>query len=302
MKSKHLIRAVVVGYGNIGRYAVEAILQEKDFELAGIIDPFIKERPVELGHISFVEDISELRDIQVALLCIPTRAVCKTGMDYLTKGICTVDIFDLHGQELLDLYNTFDRCAKEHGAASLSAAGWDPGADSVVRALMKVMIPKGITYTNFGPGMSMGHSVVAKSKPGVEDAVSLTFPKGSGIHRRMVYVRLAPGGDKEAIARSIKEDPYFSNEDVNVLFVKSLDDVRDYGHSSLIERKGRAGIHSNQRTSFHAELNNPAVTSQVLVAAARAITKQKPGAYTMNQVAMADFLDLTTEEMILTLI
>ena len=31
---------------------------------------------------------------------------------------------------------------------------------------MMAMAPKGLTYTNFGPGMSMGHSVVARSKKG----------------------------------------------------------------------------------------------------------------------------------------
>lgn len=302
MTANQLIRAAVVGYGNIGRYAVEAMLQEKDLELAGVIDPFIKEPPAGLGHIPFVKNVDELKDVHVALLCIPTRMVLKTGLEYLSKGISTADIFDLHGEELLKMYKAFDQCAKEHGVASLSAAGWDPGADSVVRALMKVMIPNGITYTNYGPGMSMGHSVAAKSKPGVKDAVSLTFPKGSGIHRRMVYILMEPNGDKAGIEKAIREDSYFSHDETHIFFVDSLEDARDFGHGSLIERKGRAGVHSNQRAAFHTELNNPAVTSQVLVAAARAVSKQRPGAYTMNQVPMVDFLDITTEDMILSLI
>jgi diaminopimelate dehydrogenase len=55
------------------------------------------------------------------------------------------------------------------------------------------MSPKGLTYTNFGPGMSMGHSVVAKSKAGVKNALSMTIPTGNGIHRRMVYIELQDG-------------------------------------------------------------------------------------------------------------
>ena len=31
------IRAVVVGYGNIGRYAVQAVEAAPDFEIAGIV-------------------------------------------------------------------------------------------------------------------------------------------------------------------------------------------------------------------------------------------------------------------------
>ena len=31
------IRAAIVGYGNIGRFALEALLEAPDFELAGIV-------------------------------------------------------------------------------------------------------------------------------------------------------------------------------------------------------------------------------------------------------------------------
>ena len=58
---------------------------------------------------------------------------------------------------------------------------------------MQAMAPKGLTYTNFGPGMSMGHSVAAKAIPGVKDALSMTIPLGTGVHRRMVYVELERG-------------------------------------------------------------------------------------------------------------
>ena len=43
----------------------------------------------------------------------------------------------------------------------------DPGSDSVVRTLLEAIAPKGITYTNFGPGRSMGHSVAVRAIDGV---------------------------------------------------------------------------------------------------------------------------------------
>ena len=55
-------------------------------------------------------------------------------------------------------------CQKGNACAIVSA-GWDPGADSIVRALMLACVPRGITHTNFGPGMSMGHTVCVKSNP-----------------------------------------------------------------------------------------------------------------------------------------
>jgi len=55
------------------------------------------------------------------------------------------------------------------------------------------MPPEGITYVNYGPGMSMGHSVAVKAIEGIDDAISLTIPKGVGMHRRRVYVKLKEG-------------------------------------------------------------------------------------------------------------
>jgi len=55
------------------------------------------------------------------------------------------------------------------------------------------MPPEGITYVNYGPGMSMGHSVAVKAIEGIDDAISLTIPKGVGMHRRLVYVKLKEG-------------------------------------------------------------------------------------------------------------
>jgi diaminopimelate dehydrogenase len=37
-------------------------------------------------------------------------------------------------------------------------------------------------------------------------------------------------------------------------------------------------------------INNPALTSQVMVASARASMKQKPGAYTMIQIPIIDYI------------
>ena len=82
-------------------------------------------------------------------------------------GINTVDSFDIH-TGIADLRRSLDSVAKAHNAVSVISAGWDPGSDSVVRALLEAMVPKGITYTNFGPGMSMGHTVAVKAIEGVK--------------------------------------------------------------------------------------------------------------------------------------
>ncbi|MDX7019132.1 diaminopimelate dehydrogenase, partial [Klebsiella aerogenes] len=80
-----------------------------------------------------------------------------------------------------------------------------------------------ITYTNFGPGMSMGHSVAAKAIDGVRDALSMTIPLGTGVHRRMVYVELETGANFAQVEQAIKADSYFSSDEAHIKQVDSVD-------------------------------------------------------------------------------
>ena len=100
----------------------------------------------------------------------------------------------------------------KHQAVAIVSAGWGPGSDSVIRTLMQAMAPKGVTYTNFGPGMSMGHTVAAKTIEGVKDALSMTIPLGEGIHRE-VYIELKDGYKFDEVATAIKNDNYFINDE-----------------------------------------------------------------------------------------
>ena len=62
------------------------------------------------------------------------------------------------------------------------------------------------------------------------------------------------------------------------------------GHGVLIERKGVSGSTQSQRFAFTMTINNPALTSQILVSCARAVVKQRPGAYTLPEIAPMDML------------
>ena len=295
-----MIKVAVVGYGNIGKYALEAIKAAPDMELAGVVrreTSLQKHLPPELSHIPVVQEVKDLGLVDVALLCVPSRVVPKLAAEYVSKGIRTVDSYDIHG-ELADYRRELDALANTYDTAAVISAGWDPGTDSLVRALMEFMAPRGITYTNFGPGMSMGHSVAAKGIPGVQDALSITIPIGTGLHRRMVYVQLEDGVSLEQIAQAIKEDPYFSQDETHVFSVDSVRELMDVGHGVYMERKGVSGSTHNQHLTWEMRINNPALTSQVMVAAARAVVKQKPGAYTMLQIPLLDFLPGDPDELI----
>lgn len=283
------IRAAVVGYGNIGKAVVQAIGVADDFELAGVVRRSTANQPLELTGVQVVDSISKLKDVDVAILCAPTRQCPDYAKEAMALGISTVDSFDIHTR-VNEVYAELDAVAKKNNVAAILSAGWDPGTDSVIRALLEAMAPKGLTYTNFGPGRSMGHTVAVKAIEGVKDALSVTIPVGTGIHRRMVYIELLDGYDFNEVAAAIKADPYFASDETHVQQVESVDALNDVGHGVNLVRKGVSGTTQNQRFEFNMSINNPALTGQVLVASARAVLKQKPGCYTLIEIPPIDYL------------
>lgn len=296
------IRAAVVGYGNIGHYTVESLEAAPDFEIAGVVRrQGDKDKPLELAPYEVVDDITKLKEVDVAFLCTPTRSCPDYAERLVALGINTVDSFDIHTSILEYRTRQTENC-KKAGRVSVIAAGWDPGSDSVVRILLEALAPKGLTYTNFGPGMSMGHSVVARSKKGVKNALSMTIPLGEGIHRRMVYVELEDGYTVAQVEAELKADDYFAHDELHVFAVKSVDDVRDMGHGVHLTRKGTSGKTPNQRMSFDMSINNPALTAQILVGVARASFRLAPGCYTLPEIPVIDLLPQSREEVVATLV
>jgi len=289
-------RVAVIGYGNIGRYAVRAISEAPDLELAGVVRRDPSQRGDLPAGVAVAGSIEELGRVEAALLCTPTRKVPEVAEACLRLGVNTVDSFDLHGEPLVELRRRLDARARERGAVAVISAGWDPGTDSMLRALLEAMAPRGITYTNFGPGMSMGHSVAVRAIPGVRDAMSLTVPAGQGVHRRIVYVELEEGTRFDEVERAILDDPYFRNDETHVVQVPRVSALVDVGHGVRLERKGASSGADNQLFTYDMRINNPALTAQVMVAAARASFRLAPGAYTLLEVPVIDLLPGEREE------
>ena len=297
------IRAAIVGYGNIGKHVVEALEAAPDFEIAGVVEiatvvgSNLQASQPELQKYRLADSLTKLDNVDVAILAIPTRQVESLAKEALSMGIHTADCFDIHGK-IVDLRRSLDLVAKAHNTVAVIAAGWDPGSDSIVRVLFEAMTPRGITYTNFGPGMSMGHTVAAKAIAGVKAALSMTIPLGTGIHRRMVYIEIKEGYDFEQVATAIKSDDYFVHDETFVVQVENVDTLLDMGHSVNMTRKGVSGKTQNQLLAFDMKVNNPALTAQMLVAAARASVKQRPGAYTLIEIPVIDMLPGEKEDLI----
>ena len=116
------IRAAIVGYGNIGKYTLQALNAAPDFEVAGVVRRSGAENlPVELEGYNVVKDIRELGDVDVAILSTPTRSVEKYAKDILALGINTVDSFDIHSK-ILDLRRSLGESAEAGNLSNTNSA------------------------------------------------------------------------------------------------------------------------------------------------------------------------------------
>jgi diaminopimelate dehydrogenase len=294
-----MTRIAIIGYGNTGKAAYEAVAAAEDMTVGGIV---LRDARTAAGKgipagVEVTDDIDGLKDIDAAILCTPTRDMPDIAAELLAKGICTVDSYDAHAT-ICDVRQRLGPIAEKHDATAIIAAGWDPGSDSVIRGLLEAMAPRGFTHTNFGPGMSMGHTVAAKAIPGVKDALSVTVPLGTGLHRRMVYVVPSDGADTADIIKRLTADPYFTNDETRVAFVESVTPLTDKGHAVSITRKAASGLTDNQQFEFKMSIHNPVLTGQVMASAARAAVKQKPGCYTMIEIPIIDLLPGDREKII----
>lgn len=114
----------------------------------------------------------------------------------------------------------------------------------------------------------------------------------------MVYIELQEGYHFHEVAQKIKNDPYFTNDETHVLQVENVDNLLDMGHGVHLTRKGVSGKTQNQLFEFNMQINNPALTAQIMVSSARASMRQQPGCYTLIEIPVIDMLYGNREELI----
>ena len=189
------VRAAIVGYGNIGHFVLEALQAAPDFEIAGVVRRAGAEnRPAELSEYSVVKDIKELKDVDVAILCTPTRSVEKYAKEILALGIHTVDSFDIH-TGIPALRRTLDAEAKAHNTVSIISAGWDPkrfccaylAGGYCAEGNYLYQLRSGYEYGTYGG--SKGYRG-CKSRPFNDDSYRYGHTSPYGIHRTERWLRI----------------------------------------------------------------------------------------------------------------
>lgn len=293
------IRIGIVGFGNLGKGALQALKYSSDMEIVGI---FTRRDPKSVkvdGHVPVyhMDDVQDFVDkIDVMLLCGGSATDLPEQGPILAKLFNTVDSFDTHAR-IPEYFAKMDEASRSGGKTSIISVGWDPGLFSIMRAFTEAILPEGDTYTFWGKGVSQGHSDAIRRVPGVKAGIQYTIPLDDALeqvrsgsrpvlstrekHRRECFVVAEDGADKAKIEETIKNMPnYFADYETTVHFISEEELKRDHGempHGGFVIRSGETADGSSHVVEFSLKLaSNPAFTSSVLIAYARA-------AYRMNE-------------------
>ncbi|MCL2100868.1 MAG: diaminopimelate dehydrogenase [Fibromonadales bacterium] len=292
------INIAISSFGNVGRAILKTHQEhvakfgkKHDINIVGII-----RRNASGGLLDKIPVVSDVRSLKVkpdVIICAaPSGHVKKDVKKFLSLGISTVDCYDSHAK-IIAVREELSKLAIKNSAVSIFATGWDPGFDSIQRALFAQLSPIGETLTTFGPGRSMGHTTEVKDIKGVKDAVSLTLPGNKpGMQKRQVYV-VADKLEQKRIESEIKKHPYFVKDPTEVKFVPSIakyDTDKHQGHLLNCDKDVRVEVTLSGV--------NPIMTANMMYAAARAAYRaflnKEFGCFTVVERSPLDFVQGST--------
>ena len=82
------IRAAIIGYGNIGKNVLKALQEAPDFEVVGVVrrSSSLTHQAQELKDILVVESITQLEQVDVAILSLPNKGESLPHHKYHMKS------------------------------------------------------------------------------------------------------------------------------------------------------------------------------------------------------------------------
>ena len=284
------LRLAVIGFGRVGSACCRALRGTDDLELAGIV-----RRPESVGShlpdafrdVPVVTSVNELRDVGAAVLCVPPVLARDMAQRLLQHRVPVIECATLHGDDFSAHVAAIDRVAQAHRTPAVVGAGWDPGVLSLLRGLFALLTPKGETQIRYSPGVNLHHTLTARNMPGVKDALGADVRGPDGNVQRYVYVELQPGADADQVAAAIRADPLCADQEVVVLPVASVAALEQEGHGIVLDRWGTSGAVAHQRFLLEARFDTFTLAAQVMLAAARAVCFQPPGAHSLFRIPLA---------------
>lgn len=317
----------ILGYGNLGKGIECAMKQNPDCELKAVFtrrDPSTVKLLTAGVPVYNVKDILDHKDeIDVLVLCGGSATDLPEQTPEYAKYFNVIDSFDTHAK-IPQHFANVDAAAKSSNHVALISAGWDPGMFSLNRLYANCILPNGTDYTFWGKGVSQGHSDAIRRIEGVKNGKQYTIPVQSALdavrsgsnpelttrqkHTRECFVVAEEGADKARIEKEIKEMPnYFADYDTTVHFISEEELLKNHSgipHGGFVIRTGKTGWDNefNNVIEYSLKLDsNPAFTSSVIIAYARAVNRLqkegKSGCITVFDVAPAYLSPLTGDDL-----
>lgn len=318
-----MIKAAINGYGNLGRGVERAVAQASDMECVAIFTRRAPEQVQSEGApvLPLADLDSYAGKLDVVINCGGSATDLRQQTPAIAEKFNVVDSFDTHAK-IPAHFAQVAAVAEKAGTTAVISAGWDPGLFSLLRALGDAVLPQGKTTTFWGPGVSQGHSDAIRRIPGVVDARQYTVPVEATVaavkagkeveltprtmHKRICYVVVEAGADKEKIAQQIATMPdYFADYDVTVNFLSAEELQAEHGgipHGGIVIRRGTTSENVQHGITFQLELDsNPEFTGAAAVAVARAAVRkaarQEHGAFTIFDLTLQDLSPRTAEDL-----
>lgn len=277
MKKKRL---AVIGFGRLGHKCVETILSDPATEVAGVV-----RRPESAAasglKVPVVTHISELHEVDAALVCVPLDAVAGTAKALLQSRIPIVECARLHGDAFLEHKSDLHRAALHHKLSAVVGAGCDPGVLSLFRSQFALLAPHGHTDTRLHAGTSLHHTLAADGIKGVKKSLATERRSIEGALQRYVYVELEPAADAGEVESAIVNDPLFLDEETQVFVVPSLAALGETGRGVVLERRSAAGEAGHGAFLLEARYDEAGLAARMMLAAARALPLLQAGAYSL---------------------
>lgn len=317
----------ILGYGNLGKGIECAIKQNPDCELKAVFtrrDPSTVKLLTAGVPVYNVKDILDHKDeIDVLVLCGGSATDLPEQTPEYAKYFNVIDSFDTHAK-IPQHFANVDAAAKSSNHVALISAGWDPGMFSLNRLYANCILPNGTDYTFWGKGVSQGHSDAIRRIEGVKNGKQYTIPVQAALdavrsgsnpelttrqkHTRECFVVAEEGADKARIEKEIKEMPnYFADYETTVHFISEEELLKNHSgipHGGFVIRTGKTGWDNefNNVIEYSLKLDsNPAFTSSVIIAYARAVNRLqkegKSGCITVFDVAPAYLSPLSGDDL-----
>ena len=220
-----MIRIGIVGYGNLGKGAESAILQNPDTTLYGVFSRRNPETVKTLtnANVYKLDDILKHKDnIDVLIICGGSATDLPVQTPELAEHFNVVDSFDTHAK-IPEHFENVDIEAKKSGKIAIISIGWDPGMFSLNRLYANCILPSGMDYTFWGKGVSQGQAQQAshecKQKVFGKDLMNNTTIGGSVgfahaqfahafVHPRGYHATQVQGRDKQESQKHVEDTPY----------------------------------------------------------------------------------------------